>query len=164
METGYSDRELDLPWRSRGPVDDHDAVRVRVGDVRAAQADRHTAWLVEAPRPGRDTPLGAIEPPQRIVVGITDEHTSVPRDSDALWMLESRRVADAVDVAEVEQSGPDDRAHSAGRGEIHLADGVGLRIGDEQALTMSCDPHGLCERRFDVGAVEELLGAAARAV
>jgi hypothetical protein len=77
-------------------------------------------------------------------------------------MLQSDRIADPVDVAEVEQPGPDDRTHAARWGDIHLADGIRLRVGREQRIAGERDPHGLREGRVGVRAVVQLFGATAR--
>ena len=98
---------------TRRPVGYHDAVGVGVGDVHATFADRNAARLVETAHPGRDTARGAIDPAQRIVVGIADDHATVASDGDSLRVLKAHRIADAVDIAEVEQAGADDGAHTA---------------------------------------------------
>src|SRR5829696_7452587 len=106
-------------------------MRVRVGHVRATCAERDTPGLVEAAHPGRDAPVLAIEPAQRVVVGITYEAAPIRGDGESLRVLKSRRVADAVHVAKVEQASADDRAHRASRGEIDLAHGTRLGVRDE---------------------------------
>ena len=85
------------------------------------------------------------------------------RDGEPLRMLEAHVVAHAVDVAEVEQAGADDRAHARRGGiEVDLANGARLGVGERERIAGDGDPHRLGERGLGMRPVVQLLGAGAR--
>ena len=76
-----------------------------------------------------------------MIVRVGDEQP-VAADTKAQRMLQPYVVADAVDVAELEEVAARDRPHLVLRRQRHRADDVGFRVGDEELAAESAKPEG----------------------
>jgi hypothetical protein len=98
---------------------------------------------------------GLVHAPDLPVVGVGDQQAGRPV-SQRLRVLEERRPARAIRVAEIEEAGADEGPHLAPQ-EIEAAYGRGLAVGDVEPRAGESEARGLCEGRRGEGAVVDRL-------